>query len=164
MQETIEPTPVDDIKREQLPPSSQEELRRQRKIMAIMVILALVIIIGLIVAVYFLIQPGTDTAKIRDIFIIFMALESIILMLVIVVLIFQMSILINLLKNEITPILETTNETVSTLRGTTKFVSDNLAEPIIKLNEYLAGLQQLFHLTGMFKPGRSKKSKNSEGE
>lgn len=164
MQEEPEPVTAEETNREQPPPAPQEEIRRQRKIMVGVVVFALIIIIGLIATVYFLVQPTTDTAKIRDVFIIFMALESIILMLVMVIMIFQLSILINLLKNEVKPILETTNETVSTLRGTTKFVSDNVAEPIIRLNEYLAGFQQLFHLTGMFKPGRPKKSSKSEGE
>lgn len=164
MQENIAPITADEPNQEQPPTTPQEEIRRQRKIMVGVIIFALIIIIGLIAAVYFLVQPTTDTAKIRDVFIIFMALESIILMLVMVIMIFQLAILINLLKNEVKPILETTNETVSTLRGTTKFVSDNVAEPIIRLNEYLAGFQQLFHLTGMFKPGRPKKSSKSEGE
>jgi hypothetical protein len=54
--------------------------------------------------------------------------------------------LTNLLQNEIKPILDSTNETVSTLRGTTQFVSEHLSEPIIKLNEYVAALQKLLEL------------------
>jgi hypothetical protein len=54
-----------------------------------------------------------------------------------------------LLQNEIKPILQTTNETVNTLRGTTIFLSNNLVEPVIKLNEYLAGLKRLFDLIGL---------------
>ncbi len=164
MQENIETAPANQQNNQSLPPSTQAEIRRQRQIMVVVVVLAVVLIGLIITAVYFLLQPSTDTAKIRDVFIIFMALESIILMLAMVIMIFQMSILINLLQNEVKPILESTNETVSTLRGTTKFVSDNVAEPLIKLNEYLAGLQQLFHLTGMFKPGRQRKSTKNKGE
>ena len=62
---------------------------------------------------------------------------------VLVILITQLAILINLIQNEIKPILQATNETVNTLKGTTAFVSDHLAEPVIKLNEYLAGLSKL---------------------
>jgi hypothetical protein len=57
--------------------------------------------------------------------------------------------LINLLQNEIRPILDSTNETVSTLRGTTAFLSNNLVEPVIKLNEYLAGFSQLLQVMGL---------------
>jgi hypothetical protein len=72
-----------------------------------------------------------------------MALESIFVGLVLVILMIQLARLINLLQNEVQPILDSTNETISNLRGTTEFLSANLAEPIIKLNEYLAGLQKL---------------------
>jgi hypothetical protein len=54
--------------------------------------------------------------------------------------------LINLLQNEIKPIVESTNETVSTLRGTTQFISDNVSEPVIRLNEYMAGATEFFRI------------------
>lgn len=121
-----------------------EELRRQRQII-IGIIVGGIIILGIIVAsVIYLLQPTTNTARFRDIFIIFMALESIVIGLALIILIVQIARLINLLQNEIKPIITSTNETVSTLRGTTRFLSDNLVEPVIKLNQYLAGLQHLF--------------------
>jgi hypothetical protein len=113
---------------------------------------ALVIVAALIAAAVFLLQQSTDTTgKVRDVFIIFMALESLVIGAALVILIIQISILINLLQNEIKPILNSTNETVNTLRGTAVFLSDNLAEPIMKLNEYLAGLKKLVDL---FRIGR----------
>jgi len=57
--------------------------------------------------------------------------------------------LINLLQNEVKPILDATNETVNTLRGTTTFLSENLVEPVIKLNSYLAGIQRVLKLLGL---------------
>ena len=45
--------------------------------------------------------------------------------------------------DEIKPILESTNETVNTVRGTTLFVSENLVEPIMKLNSYVAALSSV---------------------
>jgi hypothetical protein len=60
-----------------------------------------------------------------------------------VVLIAQLAILINLLQNEIRPILDSTTETVNTLKGTTQFLSNNLTEPVIKLNEYLAMFKRI---------------------
>ena len=59
-----------------------------------------------------------------------------------VVMIIQLAALINLLQNEVKPILNSTNETVSTLKGTAKFLSDNMVEPVIKMNEYLAGFKK----------------------
>jgi amino acid permease len=80
-----------------------------------------------------------------------MALESLLLGVALVILIIQLAILINLLQNEIKPILNSTNETVNTLRGTATFLSDNLVEPVIKLNEYLAAFKRLFDF---LRPGR----------
>jgi amino acid permease len=78
-----------------------------------------------------------------------MALESLLIGAALVVLIIQLASLINLLQNEVKPILKSTNETVNTLRGTTEFLSENLVEPVIKLNSYLAGLKKLFDLFGV---------------
>jgi hypothetical protein len=63
-----------------------------------------------------------------------------------VILITQLALLTNLLQNEIKPILKTTNETVNTLHGTVIFLSDNISEPVIKLNEYLAAIKKFFEL------------------
>jgi hypothetical protein len=110
-------------------------------------VVILAVIIGL--AVLLLNQSSEVTSRIRDVFIILMALESIVIGVAMVILITQIAILINLLQNEIKPILQTTNETVNTLRGTTVFLSNNLVEPVIKLNEYLAGLKRLLDLIGL---------------
>lgn len=112
------------------------------------IILGALVLLALIVGIVVLLMlTGSESVgKIRDIFIIFMALESFIIGVVLVILIVQLSVLINLIQNEIKPILRTTNETVSTLKGTTTFISDNLAEPVIKLNTYLAGLKKLLDL------------------
>ncbi len=106
-----------------------------------LVVLAILILTGL--AVYFLYQPETPTNKIRDIFIIFMAVQSLVIGFTLVILIIQLARLINLLQNEIKPILDSTNDSMNTLRGTIAFISDNLAEPVIKVNETLAAFKQL---------------------
>jgi hypothetical protein len=134
-------------------PKRSSEQRRMVIGISIGVILILAV---LVTSIVMLLQPATDTAKIRDVFIIFMALETLLIGLVLVILIVQLARLINLLQNEVKPILESTNETVSHLRGTAAFLSDNLAEPVIKLNEYMAGLTQLLQVIGIAR----KKPKN----
>jgi hypothetical protein len=133
------------------PPENQplEELKRQRLIMIGVIIAAVVLIILIIVSIWFLLQPNTDTAKIKDVFIIFMALQSLFLGIILVVLIIQLARLINLLQNDIKPILDSTNETVSTLRGTTAFLSENVVEPVIKMNEYMAGITKALAVLGL---------------
>jgi amino acid permease len=137
--------------------STSEGQKDQKAAIIGITIGALVILAAMIAFTVFLLTGENDTtAKIRDVFIIFMALESLVIGLVLVVLVVQLARLTNLLQNEIKPILDSTNETVSTLRGTTKFLSDNLAEPVIKLNEYFAGLQSFLKLV---RPGRKNKQK-----
>jgi hypothetical protein len=123
-------------------------LRKQRWIIAGIISAIILVLAGIGVAVYFLLQPGSPTSTIRDIFIIFMAFESLIIGVALVVLIIQIASLINLLQNEVKPILQSTSETVNTLRGTTEFLSENLVEPVIKLNSYLAGLRKFFDMFG----------------
>ena len=132
-------------------PESQpaEELRRQRAILIGVIVAAIILIVLIIVSIWFLLQPSTDTAKIKDVFIIFMALQSLFLGIILVVLIIQLARLINLLQNDIKPILDLTNETVSTLRGTTIFLSENVVEPVIKMNEYFAGIMKALAVLGL---------------
>ncbi len=113
-------------------------------------IVILVIILALVVlATIYLVNPENSamTEQIRDVFIIFMALVSLIIGIALVILIVQLSSLINLLQNEIRPIILSTNETVNTLKGTAKFMSDNLAEPVIKVNQYAAMVKRIFKST-----------------
>ena len=112
-------------------------------------VVVLLILLG--VAIYLLLQPTTPTDKIRDVFIIVVALESLVIGVALVVLVVQLASLINLLQNEIRPILKATNETVNNLRGTAEFLGENMVEPVIKLNGYMAGLNRMLELMGIRK-------------
>lgn len=130
---------------------SPEQLKKQRQIVFSIVAVVVIFLALTIAAIVWLAQPSTATDKVRDIFIIFMALETLVIGFVLVILTIQVARLINLLQNEIKPILNTTNETVNTLRGTVLFLSDNLAEPVVKANEYMAALQTLREALGFGK-------------
>jgi len=124
----------------------------KRNLIITIVIVGILILAGIIFAVYSLSGMDSDgTGKVRDIFIIFMAVEFLIIGVALVVLIVQLAALINLLNNEVRPILKSTSETVNTLKGTTQFLSDNMVGPVIKLNEYLAGLKKLIDMVNIFK-------------
>jgi hypothetical protein len=109
---------------------------------------AFILIAALITGAVLLLLPNNAAfaGQLRDVFIIFMALETLIIGIALVILITQLALLTNLLQNEIKPILKTTNETVNTLHGTVIFLSDNISEPVIKLNEYLAAIKKFFEL------------------
>ncbi|NWG34741.1 MAG: hypothetical protein HXY42_09885 [Chloroflexi bacterium] len=132
--------------------STKDEQEKQMKRVMAGVIAGVIILLALLgLAIYFLLQPATPTDKIRDIFIIVVALESLVIGVALIVLIVQMASLINLLQNEVRPILKATNDTVNNLRGTAEFLGENVVEPVIKLNGYLAGLYRMLELMGIKK-------------
>jgi hypothetical protein len=108
------------------------------------------VLIGLVILVFVaglalaLIGNARDNAPkvqiIRDIFIIILAFQSILIIGALAVLIAQIARLINLLQNEVMPILKNTQDTVSTARTTVEFVGNNMIEPVIRLNAYLAAM------------------------
>ena len=118
---------------------------------------AVVLLVGVIAGAIYLSRNPTVAASWRDVFIILMALEFMLIGVAMVVLIFQLAVLTNMIQHEVKPILESTNETVNTVRGTTTFLSENLIDPVIKLNSYLAGITQVMNTLGVF--GRSKRKK-----
>lgn len=136
-----------------LPPPQIEQSQPQNDKKVLYIIIGVVVLLVLLGVgmIYFLLQPSTPTDKIRDVFIIVVALESLVIGVALVVLIVQLASLINLLQNEVRPILIATNETVNTLRGTSEFLSENVVEPVIKLNGYLAGLYRMLELMGVRK-------------
>jgi len=142
-----QPTPPQ-LTAEQLAELREQERKQKQMLTGIIaVIVLLVALLG--VAIYFLLQPETPTDKIRDVFIIVVALETLVIGVALIVLVVQLASLINLLQNEVRPILQATNETVNTLRGTAEFLGENVVEPVIKLNGYLAGLKRMLELLGV---------------
>lgn len=91
-------------------------------------------------------QSSEVTTKVRDIFIILLALEMFAIGTALIILIVQVAALTNLLQNEVKPILHATTDTVNTLKGTVKFLSNNVSEPVIKLNQSLASLNRVLEL------------------
>jgi len=123
--------------------------RQTRTVIIAAITAAVVLVAILILAVYVLLQPGTPTERWRDIFIIMVSLESLVIGIALTVLLVQLASLINLLQNEVRPILLATSETVNTLRGTAEFLGESVVEPVIKLNSYLASLRRVLELMGI---------------
>ncbi len=123
-----------------------------RTILVAVSIFAVILVALLITAIVVLVSPQTPAevvARIRDVFIIVVGLETLLVGVALVVLLIQLASLINLLQNEIRPILESTGETINTLRGTAEFLGENVVEPVIKLNSYLASIQRVLELMGL---------------
>lgn len=148
-----DPLPQSQLTPEEL--AAQREADRQRRTIVITLAIAVAALLALIgTAIYFLMRPetsGETVGKVRDVFLIVMALMSLMIGVAVVALVVQVASLINLVQNEIRPILKATNETVNTLRGTAEFLGENVVEPVVRLNGYLAGLQRVLELMGIKK-------------
>lgn len=116
-----------------------------------LVLLVVVLILGLGAGVFFLVQPGAPTETIRDVVIIVVAFEFMVIGLALVVLIVQLARLVNLLQNEVRPIIDSASEAARTLRGTARFLSDNLVAPVVKVNAAMAAARRALD---MFNFGR----------
>ena len=142
-------------------PDDQEEagLTQGQKIVVYVIVAVVVVGLGALVwwfTAHMLSNPAQASTW-RDIFIIFMAVESLVIGFALVILMVQLAVLTNMLQHEIKPILESTNETVNTVRGTAIFVSENLVDPIVKLNSYVAGLSRVVEvINSLTQLGRKK--------
>ena len=118
----------------------------------ILAIVAVILLVGVIFGIVVLSKQDADTTgRVRDIFIIVLALESLLLGVALVVLVIQLAVLTNLIQNEVKPILASTKEAVSTIKGTSKFISNRAVQPIITASSFMAGSRKLFEIIGFIK-------------
>ncbi len=103
---------------------------------------AVVLVLAVAAAVWALVTHPVFTAAFRDVAIIALALVTIIIGLFLVVLVFQLQSLIALLRHDVKPILDSANQTVSTVRGTTNFLSETVVTPAIRVASYASGVRQ----------------------
>ena len=150
--EAIEPSDI-------LPDESLEELKdevgeltpSQKRLIIILIVVGVIFTLLLLGATIYLLGHPANAAVVRDVMIIYMGFFMLLNGIVLIILMVQLARLINLLNNEVRPILDSTNEAISNLRGTTQFLSDNLTEPVIKLNQYMAAMTELFKSLGLIR-------------
>lgn len=85
-------------------------------------------------------------AVVRDLAIILLAVESIVIGVMLIILIWEVRNLAKLLREEIKPILDSADETVRTMRGTTTFVSDTFVNPIVRASSFVSGVGQVVRI------------------
>ena len=120
-----------------------EDYRRQKIVIVLGGVVVLLLLAGFITALVLLLKAGPPlTETLRDVFIILVAFEFMVVGLALVILVVQLAKLVNLLQNEVRPILESTTEAANTLRGTARFLSDNLVGPVMKVNSLAAALRR----------------------
>ena len=80
----------------------------------------------------------------RDLSIILLALESIVIGVILLLLLWQVRLLVLLLRDEMQPILKDTQETTRTVKSTTQFVGTRVAKPFVNTISFFAGVRQVF--------------------
>lgn len=140
--ETIEPSPAE---------------LRARRMLTVGLVVAGLFMVSVVVLLVFLSVDAYQAASagagpspgeivvglLRDAAIIFVAFETLLIGVLLIILMVQVQSLVMLLRDEIKPMLEAANETLATVRGTTQFVSHNVVSPVIKWSGYLTGLRRI---------------------
>lgn len=79
---------------------------------------------------------------VRDLLIIFLALTSIVVWVLLGILIWQIWRLTKMMQSELKPMIADTKETIATVRGTANFMSENVVSPVVQASSRMAGYRR----------------------
>ncbi len=145
--DTVDPNNEDVTpkKRPELSPEPADKRPSSYGIIAAIVVIA--ILAGISIWLFY--HPDS-TATLRDIFIIWLGLGIFIIILLIIVLIIiitylvlKVNDLVQLVDREIKPILYTIQDTLNNVQGTTTFISDHAAKPVISTVSTVAAVRSI---------------------
>ena len=118
----------------------------EAKVVGVAAAVIVLLLAALIGVVAFLAADPLRAANIRDIVIILFAvaltLVNVAIGALMVVLVFRLQELLSFMRRELVPLMQDVSQTVRTVRGTAAFVSDQVAEPTIKIASIFAGVRQ----------------------
>jgi hypothetical protein len=102
------------------------------------------------------------SAVIRDIAIILLAIQTLIVNILLAILIWQVWRMVKMMQGEVKPIIEDTQDTLGTVRGTANFVGMNVVDPVVRTSRTVAGSRAAFKsLTADLFPRRSHRSRQT---
>lgn len=103
---------------------------------------------------------------VRDIAIILLALESLIIGILLIVTLGRLRELLSVLRDEVTPVLKSLQETVRTVRGTANIVGNAVVNPLIRVNSVstgiVRGLLRFFSFRHRSGPSTAESAKSEE--
>lgn len=153
------------------PPQTPTEGKKGRSateyfIIAIGVMIGVVFLVTIIGVIVALADPDASgkIGAVRDIFIIVLAWFSILIGLALVILVLQVAALVNLLKNEVIPILESLQQTANTVRGTAQFMGQNLARPVVRAQGFFAAVRRVLEILRLMSPDYEPEGFEPDGE
>ena len=127
------------------------------------VIIAIVI---LLVVFSVLMNNPLTTETLRDVAIIVLALQTQVILVLLGILIYQLTVLTKMLRDDVKPMIESTQDTLNTVRGTATFVSERVTKPAISASSYVTGISRslatLFAMRPRQRPGTSTPSPGNE--
>ena len=118
---------------------AEQQMRRRMTLIGIgIAVIAVLILLGFA----FMIAAGI-IAEVRDIVIILLAVESLIIGGVTLFLLYQIIMLLTLIREELIPLIQSAQDTVNSARGTTVYVSRKIIVPSAKAATTVARLQTM---------------------
>ncbi len=122
-------------------PMTEAERQMRRRMMLIGIGIAVIAVL-ILLSFAVMIAAGV-IAEVRDVVIILLATESLIIGGVTLFLLYQVIMLVTLLREELIPLIQSAQETVNSARGTTVYVSRKIIVPSAKAATTVARLQAM---------------------
>ncbi len=94
-------------------------------------------------------------ATIRDIAIIVLAVESIVIGVLVAVLAWQVYRLVRTIHEELQPLIQDLDETVRVVKGTATYMSKTVVTPTVKVSKTLAFVRRAAKVAADIRPGKS---------
>jgi membrane-anchored glycerophosphoryl diester phosphodiesterase (GDPDase) len=124
-------------------PITMTEAERQMRRRMVLIGIGIAVIAVLILLGFAAMIAAGVIDEVRDVLIILLATESLIIGGVTLFLLYQVIMLVTLLREELIPLIQSTQETVNSARGTTVYVSRKIIVPSAKAATTVARLQTM---------------------
>lgn len=131
----------------QLPDEFVKDVQAQasRRKMTMVGVAAAIIVLLIILSFVWMISAGA-TGTVRDVVIILLAIESLALVGLTLYLVVQVTLLVQMMRNELMPLVKSAQETVNSARGTTLFVSKKIVKPTAEVSANVARVTRMFQV------------------
>ena len=124
-------------------PITMTEAERQMRRRMVLIGIGIAVIAVLILLSFAVMIAAGVIDEVRDVLIILLATESLIIGGVTLFLLYQMIMLVTLLREDLIPLIQSAQETVNSARGTTVYVSRKIVVPSAKAATTVARLQAM---------------------
>ncbi|NLX36965.1 MAG: hypothetical protein GXY68_09780 [Chloroflexi bacterium] len=81
-------------------------------------------------------------AVVRDIAIVLLAVESLVIGVLLAVMLLQLRALVRMLREEVQPMLDSAGGTAKRVQGTVELVTDTIVSPLVRVQSWMAGAHQ----------------------